>query len=304
MNNLSVGVAVLTLQAEKHLRKCLEPIVNSPLKPKILVVDSSSTDNTIQIAKELGVDVEIIPRSEFNHGMTREKARRILDTDIVVMMTQDAYPTSEKMLERLVAPLLKKEASISYARQLPHDGADIFESFPRDFNYPPNSHVRSIDDMAKYGVYTFFCSNSCAAYLNSALDEIGGFQHVLFGEDTLATAQLLQRGHKIAYVAEATVKHSHSYTLIQEFQRNFDIGLFRKEYDHLFKISGKAECRGVEFFRGLIKALSKEFRILIPYAYLQTGFKWLGYRLGRASDKAPQWWKRTFSSQKFYWKQP
>lgn len=302
MQKPSIGVAVLTLQAEKHLKKCLQPIIESSLKPKILVVDSSSTDNTVKLAKELDVQVEIIPRAEFNHGLTREKARKILGTDIVVMMTQDAYPVDRQMLELLVKPLINGDAAVSYARQIAHDDADIFESFPREFNYPAQSHIRSIEDKETYGAYTFFCSNSCAAYCNAALDKIGGFQHVLFGEDTLAVAQLMQKGEKVAYVAEAVVKHSHSYTLMQEFRRNFDIGLFRREYESIFKVAGKAECRGIQFFRKLRKALSKEFPVLIPYAYIQTGFKWLGYRLGRASYGAPTWWKRSFSSQSFYWK--
>ena len=72
------------------------------------------------------------------------------------MMTQDAYPVNNAMLERLVRPLLQGEASVSYARQIPHEGADIFEAFPRVFNYPPVSHSRDIGDLKKYGVFTFF----------------------------------------------------------------------------------------------------------------------------------------------------
>lgn len=76
-------------------------------------------------------------------------------------------------VEKLIAPLLEQKASISYARQQPHHGANIFASFARTFNYPQESYVRSMQDMDQYGVYTFFCSNSCAAYRNVALDQVG-----------------------------------------------------------------------------------------------------------------------------------
>lgn len=229
----TVGIVIPTWNSKKHLRECLKPLLASSLNPKILCIDSSSTDGTAELAKELGAETIIIPKEEFNHGLTREKARLHLNTDIIVMMTDDAYALDNTMLEMLVEPLIQNKASIAYARQLPRKGAKFFESFPREFNYPEKSNIRSIFDLEKYGTYTFFCSNSTAAYLNSALSEIGGFPDVLFGEDTVVTAKLLRKGHKIAYVAEAQVYHSHDYTLKQEFKRYFTMGIARKSYQKL-----------------------------------------------------------------------
>ena len=167
-----VGVLVLTCNAEKHLQRCLEPILQSPLRPKILVIDSSSTDQTRDIAARLGVQVVVIKPDEFNHGATREQGRKLLNTEVVVMMTQDAYPIDAEMLEFLVRPVFSGQCSISYARQVPHQGADLIESFQREFNYPAESQLRGLEDIKKYGVYTFFCSNSCAAWSNPASSRI------------------------------------------------------------------------------------------------------------------------------------
>lgn len=299
---LSIGVVVPTFQAAQHLPYCLPFLVQSSLKPRVLVIDSSSTDNTIPIAQKLGAETMVIPKTEFNHGLTREKARQYLNTDIVVMITQDAYVCSKETLEELVTPLIQGKASVTYARQLPHKGAKFFESFPRRFNYGSLSHIRSLQDIPQYGVYTFFCSNSCAAYLNSALDEIGGFSSVLFGEDTVAVAQLLHRHHKVAYVATAEVYHSHHYSLKQEFKRHFDIGLARDSYKHLIRIAGKDTKRGKAYLSNMLKELWQSSPLLIPYAIVQTAIKLLGYRLGQASCQAPLWWKRLLSSQPTYWK--
>lgn len=298
----SIGVAFITHTAKRHLQKCLPPFLNSPLKPRVLVVNSSSNDGTVELAKEMGAEVLVVPRSEFNHGTTREKARKFLGTEIVVMATPDAYAVDENIVERLIAPLVQTQASVSYARQIPHDGADFFESFPREFNYPQESEVRSLDDLHKHGVYTFFCSDTCAAYVNEALDEIGGFEPALFGEDTVAVAKLLRKGHKIAYVAEAVVQHSHRYNLRQEFRRHFDIGLARKDYEHLLQGAGKDSKRGAAFVKQMLKRVVKERPHLLPYACLQTAVKFAGYKIGRLSVKAPVWLKRTLSSQDFYWK--
>lgn len=300
-SKLTVGVVVITHASKYHLPRCLPPYLNSPLNPRVLVVNSSSHDGTVEVARALGAETLIIPRNKFNHGTTRELARKHLQTDIVIMTTPDAYAAHNDLLEKLVQPLMEKKSVIAYARQIPHEGADFFESFSRAFNFPEDSHFRSLQDSDKYGVYTFFCSNSCAAYLNSALDEIGGFEPVLLGEDTVAVARLLHRGHQIAYVSDAIVHHSHRYSLLQEFKRNYDTGLARKQYRHLISIGGKDSHRGKAYTLEMGRRLWKENRSLIPYAALQTAIKWFGYQCGKLSLKAPVWVKRTLSSQDFYW---
>jgi len=297
----TIGCVILTYQGRAHLSRGLPPLLQSPLKPRVLVVDSSSSDGTADLARELGAEVLMIPSGEFNHGGTRELARRHLGTDIVVMLTQDAYLVDEHALGQLVAPLLNKQASIAYARQIPYPNASFFEAFPREFNYPEKSQLRGIEDLPHHGVYTFFCSNSCAAYKNSVLDEIGGFPRVLLGEDTVATAKILRKGYKIAYVAEAKALHSHCYSLKQEFCRHFDTGLARTSYAKLLIGAGKDSKRGQEYVRFMIKKLIKTPHLL-PYGFAHILTKWLGYRLGVMSVKAPTWFKKMLSSQKYYWK--
>lgn len=298
----TIGIVVVTHNAKHHLKHCLPPLINSPLRPKILVMNSSSHDGTVEVAENLGVETFVIPRDEFNHGLSRERARKKLHTDIVVMITPDAYATSKEMIEELVKPITSGDAEVSYARQIPHDDADLFASFARNYNYPNESHLRTLADVNKWGVYTYFCSNSCAAYLNKALDAVGGFPEVLIGEDTFATAKILQRGGRIAYVAEAIVKHSHSYTLKQEFKRSFDTGLARKMNEKLLEEGGNDEKRGRDYTKLLFNELINKEPSLLPYAILQTLSKYLGYKLGRLLVNAPLSIKKAFSSQDFYWK--
>ena len=278
--NTQIGIVIPTYQAEKHLPHCLAPLLQSPLRPRILVIDSSSTDNTVEIAKEMGAEALVIPKKDFNHGTTRETGRRHLNTPIVVMITQDAYAASPAMLNDLIKPLIDNKAAVSYARQIPHHQAGFFASFPRKFNYPEESHIRSLADCEQYGPYTFFCSNSCAAYCNAALDEIGGFSPALFGEDTIAVAKLLHRGQRIAYVAEAMVHHSHDYSLKQEFFRHIDMGASRRRHQELLAICGSDSKRGKAFVGAMLKELWQTAPFLIPYALLQTAVKYAGYRVG------------------------
>lgn len=299
--SLTVGVAIITHNARHHLPRCLPPFLNSPLKPRVLVVNSSSTDGTVELAQQLGAETLVIPRASFNHGATREQARLYLNTDIIIMATPDAYAIDEHALEKLIELILRGQAALAYGRQIAHDGADIFESFAREFNYPSQSHIRSLKDLNQHGSYTYFCSNSFAAYSNKALTEIGGFCPVLIGEDTVVAAKLLNAGYSIAYVAEAIVKHSHRYCLKDEFTRSFDTGLARKTYHQLISKGGKDTVRGKLYVQSLLKRLYKEKPYLIPYAIFQSCIKWLGYKLGQASLNAPHFWKKSLSAQDFYW---
>lgn len=302
LDSHSIGIAIITHNSKSHLPSCLPPLLNSPLKPKILLVNSSSGDGTVELAKKMGVDTLIIPRENYNHGLTREQARKHLNTDIIVMMTPDAYLTNSSSLSALITPLIEVRASIAYAKQIPHKNATYMEQFSRTFNYPEHSQIRSYQDSHKWGIYTIFCSNSCAAYLNSALDEINGFPEVLIGEDTFAAAKLLKRGHKIAYVSEAIVHHSHSYSLLEEFRRSFDTGLARKEKQGLIDSFGKDSQRGKLYVKSLLSNLSQDKPSLIPYALTHTLVKWLGYKIGRKCVNAPTALKRALSAQDFYWK--
>ncbi len=302
MNKVSVGLIIPTKNAQQTLDSILHQLTKTSIEIQILIIDSSSCDNTVLIAKKHDIKVIVISQTDFNHGATREYARKQLNTDIVIYLTQDAIPINSDLIANLVQPLLDHDnIVVSYGRQIAHKGADIFEAFPREYNYGDKSQIRSIDNLNEYGVYTFFCSNSCAAYKNSALDEIGGFKPVLTNEDYFAVANLLQKGYKIAYVADAVVSHSHRYTLWQEFQRYFDTGYVRAENPIIQKLVGQAESRGVGFVNALLKQVWLTKPLLIPYVIIQSGMKWLGYRVGFYGLHLPLCLKKKLSQQAYYW---
>ena len=247
---MTVTVYILTLNAEKTIHNLLNYYNYD--RYDVIVVDSSSTDRTVEVCEKYDCNLVSIDRNDFNHGSTREYARKLTDSDIVVFFTQDVIPVSDETIEKLILPIENGEAHVSYARQLHNENADILESFAREYNYGTTGHIRSIEDINRYGIYTFFCSNSCAAWSNKALDEIGGFKSTLTNEDYFACAGFLLNGYKIAYVPEAIVIHSHKYTLLNEFQRMFDTGYVRGERRWVQDTVGHAEKRGGEYFKALL----------------------------------------------------
>ncbi|MEK0085495.1 glycosyltransferase family 2 protein [Benzoatithermus flavus] len=294
----SIGVVVVTHAARRHLERCLPPLLRSPLRPRVLVVNSSSGDGTVELAEAMGAETFVVPRASFNHGLTRELARRRLGTAVVAMLTPDAYPVRDDFLERLTAPVRDGHAAVAYGRQIPREDAAPVERLGRIFNYPATSHVRSLTDWPQHGGYTHFCSNACAAWSNAALDAIGGFKATLVSEETIAAAELLARGHKIAYVAEAVVVHSHAQSLEDAFRRQFDIGYTRRLHADLLLARERDEVRGRQF---ATMALRKAAVAELPRVVAHLAVSWLGYRIGMAGPRLPQAVARRLSGQDYYW---
>jgi rhamnosyltransferase len=297
----TIGVAVITHRARHHLHRCLPPLLASPLAPRVLVVNSSSDDGTVERAAELGAEVLVVPRPAFNHGTTRELARKTLGTDVVVMLTPDAYPAHTGFVAVLTRPIRDGRAAVAYGRQIPHAGADLFERFDRAFNYPPESQLRARADWPAFGSYTHFCSNACAAWSNAALDAIGGFRPTLVSEDTVAAAELLARGERIAYVAGAVVRHSHRHSLKDEFRRSFDVGWTRRRYAELLLARGGDEVRGRRYLRELLRLVLREAPWRLPEALLHVAIRYAGYRTGRMGPRLPHALVRHLSGQDFFW---
>ncbi len=304
--SFSVSVIIPTLNGAKSLRELLAGLtIQSILPQEILVIDSHSSDDTVEVAKSYGAQVTIIERAAFDHGATRSMAARAAKGDILVYFTQDVVPADRRLLEHLITPLMGNDAiAVSYGRQLPAFNADEISAHLRSFNYSDTSCVRTFGDRDMLGLETVFTSNSCAAYLKENLAEINYFKSgLIFGEDTCAAGRLLEKKYKIAYAADALVYHSHNYELHEEFCRYFDIGVFHTDEAWLLKTYGGASSRGKQYVRsGIAHLYHLGFYGLIGDFVVRVALKFIGYHLGRQYEKLPARLLPKMSMNKSYWK--
>ena len=301
MATASVGVVVITHRARDRIARCLAPLQASPLRPRILVVNSSSGDGTVEAAEELGADTMTVPRWRFNHGLTRELARRRVGTPLVVMLTPDAVATGPGFLERLTAPVRRGEAAVAYARQVAGPECGLLERVGRTFSYPELGHVRGQADRPRFGSYTHFCSNAAAAWSSAALDRIGGFKPTLVSEETVAAAELLAAGEKVAYVADAVVCHAHRLGPAAAFRRQFDIGYSRRQHAALLLTGGGDLRRGRRFARTVLARAVREAPAELPRILAVLAASWLGYRAGLLGPRLPAGLARRLSGQDYFW---
>jgi rhamnosyltransferase len=301
---LKTALCIPTLNAGAFAAPLAEAIRAQTLKPDdFLVIDSGSTDTTIAALTAIGARVHAIPKSQFNHGGTRQMAVDMLGgADIVVFLTQDAIPANSAAFERLVSCLQDPDVAVAYGRQLPRKGAGPIEAHARLFNYPTVSRVRRLDDRVELGLKTVFVSNSFAAYRRADLLASGGFpNNVIFGEDTYLVARMLLAGRAIAYCAEAEVFHSHEYSFAEEFRRYFDIGVLHAREPWIRASFGGAEGEGLRFVRSEIAYLLPRNPALIPSALLRTALKLTGFHLGLRESSLSVGLKRRLSMFKGFW---
>jgi rhamnosyltransferase len=304
LNHLRVALVIPTYNARRHWQQLYAGIRRQSLVPQqVMVIDSSSNDGTVRRAGRAGFVVLEIDKQDFNHGGTRQlAAERLPDVDILIYLTQDAIPLDRDAFRNLVSAFDDPKVGAAFGRQMPRPEATLIEAHARLFNYPAESTIRSWESRKNLGFKSIFFSNSFGAYRRAALMSVGGFSaDVIFGEDTLVVAQMHRAGWKTAYVADALVQHSHSYSIGEEFRRYFDIGVLHTREAWLLEQFGSVSGEGKKFVLSERQYLSERNPRQIPNAFLHTVAKYLGYKMGRQERRMPAALKYYLGMNKSYW---
>lgn len=255
------------------------------------------------------LEVHHISKAEFDHGATRNKGAKYSRAEIMVFMTDDAVPADEFLIERLAAAFEKRgplgeSVIMAYARQLPDKDCSLTERYTRAFNYPEGSCIKTKADLPRLGIKTFFASNVCCAYDREKFWFQGGFiSRTIFNEDMIfAGRAVLQDDYAIAYVGDARVIHSHNLGCMAQFRRNFDLAVSQADHPEVFG-GIHAEGEGFRLVRQTARYLMSQRRPwLVPGLIVKSGFKYMGYRLGKCYRALPRPLVIKCSMNKEYWK--
>lgn len=300
-----VSVVIPTHNAAAFLPVLLKRLREQTLSHQLILIDSESDRATQQIFDTEGVDVVRIRKAEFNHGTTRNLGVQLAQYESVIFMTQDALPASNDTLERLITMLYSRDdIAMAYGRQLPYPETGTFGHFARLMNYPAQSLIKTKALIPKMGIKTCSCSNSFAAYRKADLLAVGGFPtDTILGEDVSVAARFILQGKVLAYCAEAEVFHSHDYTLLEEFKRYFDIGVFHQEQRAVLSPFTQAESEGFKYVLEEWQYLRRNgYLRLVPAQIVRTIAKYVGYRLGSYEQYLPVGLKRKISMHQSFWK--
>ena len=302
--NKSVDIIIPTYRPDESVVYLMKKLLKQTYPIHEIHIIDTETGIFPKELKNLSDKIRIskIKPEQFDHGGTRHEGAMQSHADIIIYMTQDAMPVNEYLIEELVKAFDNEKIAAAYARQLPNSKCNVIERYTRAFNYPEQSRIKSLEDLETLGIKTYFCSDVCAAYRKSVYESLGGFEEkTIFNEDMIMAAKIIQSGGSVKYVAEAKVIHSHNYNCKQQFQRNFDLAVSQVEHPEVFQ-NIKSESEGMRLVKNTMTYLIKIKKPwLIIKLILQSGFKYMGYCLGRKYSQLPMWLIKKCTMNQRYW---
>ena len=277
----------------------------------ILLMDSGSTDGSVEEAVRRGIRLLSIPPEEFGHGKTRNQAIKATQSPFIAMITQDAIPADELWLWNLVSAVQQRDdVGGAFGCHIAHAGADPFtsrdlerhfegfRSMPAVVSFAMDPERYQRDERWRQALHFFSDNNAC---LRRAVWERIPYPEVSFGEDQLWAKLIIEGGYAKAYAHDAVVRHSHQFSHWRRLQRSFlESRSFRQNFGYELSPRVRDFCKNLEsqsrqdlwdWRQGIVQASTGELvRRVVANAFHQSG-----QYLGTNADRIPAWMNRALS---------
>lgn len=266
---------------------------------EVVVVDSGSTDGTIQAASRYGVRLFKVAPKEFGHGKTRNYAASISMGKYLVFTTQDAIPRDNDWIERLVSNFDDERVAGVYGRQIPFV-TNPYEEYFLKTAYHEKRVIKSVSEGAVISYKEIFFSNVNSAIRRDLWKSNPFSENQIISEDIEWARRMLMKGYVIVYEPKAVGYHSHNYNPIKNFKRNFDLGI---------SLNGIMEDKKRSLIKDGFNYVVREINYLIktgkwmhiPYLFIYEGFRFSGFLFGRKHRYIPLVLKKMMSLHSYYW---
>ena len=207
----SASLIVRCFNEEAHIGRLLAGALSQTHKPdEIVVVDSGSTDATLEIAASFDVQIVSIEPELFSFGRALNVGLAASVAEIAVFASAHVYPVYDTWIEHLVAPFHDQRVALTYGRQQTPPNGRFSEQRLLSQWFPARSALRQQHP---------FCNNANAAVRRSEWEQRPYDEQLTGLEDLDWAKYAMERGHSIAYVAEAPVVHVHDESFTQVFNR-------------------------------------------------------------------------------------
>ena len=212
---MRISVVIRTLNEARHLPALLAAIAQQALGAhacEVVLVDSGSTDGTLQIAEQHGCRIVHIGKEDFSFGRSLNMGCLAATGDALVFVSGHCVPCDTQWLAKLVAPLGTEGIALVYGGQVGDKNTHFSERQIFSKYFPAQSKVPQDG---------FYCNNANSALLRQEWEQLRFDEDLTGLEDMYLAKELVQRGRKIAYVADAKVFHLHDETW-RQVKRRFE----------------------------------------------------------------------------------
>jgi rhamnosyltransferase len=232
MSNLIklISIVILTKDDEQYIGQLLESLLEQSYSDEveILVIDSGSTDRTVEVARQYTCRLIEIPPEDFGHGRTRNLAVREARGELVAFVVSDALPCDEKWLYHLTEHFAGNDRLAGvYGRQVGPDAPHVNPLDALEPPYPDGFRVNDLSDIENPDLLPFEQRRLLANFDNVTscvrreLVLQTPFPKVPYAEDMAWNWNILKQGYSTIYEPQATVYHYHrqrwSYTIKRHY---------------------------------------------------------------------------------------
>lgn len=240
-----ISIIIRCKDEEKSIGRSLEKIFAQEIDIpyEVIIVDSGSTDRTVEIARQYPVRLFRMSPESFTFGYALNFGIDKAAGDIIVNISAHCIPVNEKWLAALIKPIREGRADAVYGRQLPVKGINPFEEVSLNKHFP---------EVEKKGGRVPFSNANCA--FSKRLWYERRFDEELPSWEDFLWYFLMKDRYKFSYCPEGAVFHTHPFSLETITQRKYidgrAFGLIKKKY-------------GVDFVEGLYPGLAKKVVFLL-----------------------------------------
>lgn len=221
MTRPEASIIVRCFNEEEHIGRLLYGIMRQTMEDReIVIVDSGSTDRTLEVARRFPVRVVHIEPGEFTFGRALNLGCSAAEGRFLVFASAHVYPVYDDWLESLLAPFEDARIAAVYGKQrggetTKYSERQIFRRlFPEE----------SIQVQA-----TPFCNNANCAIRRELWEEVRYNEQLTGLEDLEWARRVMERGHRISYAADAEIVHVHDETPDQVRNRHMREAIALKE---------------------------------------------------------------------------
>lgn len=200
-----ISVVVRCRNEAQHLPKLIYGLEQqTTLVDEVVLVDSGSTDSSVDLAESAGWNVVKIRPEDFSFGRSLNYGCEAASGDLIVVLSAHVYPVRVDFIEKISAPFSGPEQfKITYGKQLGDDRSRFSEKVLMSQWFPSEKII----DQGHA-----FANNANSCFPRSLWEKLK-FNEELSGlEDIDFSLRVIGLGGSVAYAHDAPVVHVHEET--------------------------------------------------------------------------------------------
>ena len=199
--NKKVSIIIRTKNEERWIGHCIKRIhLQKYQNFEIILVDSLSSDNTVNKAKEYKID-KLVEIKNYKPGLAINEGIRASSGELIVILSAHCLPKNEFWLDDLTSAInLDESLAGVYGKQVPMDFSSDNDKRDLLIVFGEDERIQIKDS---------FFHNANSIIRRKVWDQINFNEKISNIEDRIWAQDVIKNGFKIKYIPKAAVYHYH-----------------------------------------------------------------------------------------------